>query len=114
LINFDYNKHQPVSLWVVGIGINLEHNRKEAVMATTMGTKIRRTLAAVMAALLITFVVPSTTIAYLDLGTGVAIAGEKGQKNGHDGDGSGVGDGEGGGHHGEGDSGEHRGQAKHA
>jgi hypothetical protein len=86
----------------------------EAVMATTtMGTKIRRTLAAVMAALLITFVVPSTTIAYLDLGTGVAIAGEKGQKNGHDGDGSGgLGDGEGGGHHGAGDSGEHKGHFK--
>jgi hypothetical protein len=81
--------------------------------ATTMSTKIRRTLAAVMAALLITFVVPSTTIAYLDLGTGAATAAEdRGNKNGHDGDGDGGGDGVGGGNHGEGDKGNHKGQSK--
>jgi hypothetical protein len=79
--------------------------------ATTMSTKIRRTLAAVMAALLITFVVPSTTIAYLDLGTGVAIAGEKGNKNGHNADGDGIGDASGGGRD-HGNSGEHKGQLK--
>jgi hypothetical protein len=81
-------------------------------MATTMSTKIRRTLAAVLAALLLAFAAPNATIAYVDIGAGAVFAGEKGQKNGHDGDGNGLGDGTGGGHHGYGDSGEHKGQFK--
>jgi hypothetical protein len=41
-----------------------------------------------------------------------AMAGEKGNKNGHDGDGDGGGDGVGGGNHGQGNNGEHKGQGK--
>jgi hypothetical protein len=76
-----------------------------------MSMKIRQTLAAVLAALLLAFVVPQTTIAYVDIGAGTVFAGKK---NGHNGDGDGHGDGIGGGHHSEGNSGEHKGQGKHA
>jgi hypothetical protein len=71
-------------LRILGSGIDLEHNRKEAVMATTLSTKIRRTLATVLAALLLAFAVPNATIAYMDLGAGAVFAGEKANKNGHD------------------------------
>ena len=82
-------------------------------MSTTLSTKIRRTLAAMLAALVLALAVPQTTIAYMDLGAGAAYAGEKGNKNGLDGDGDGQGYGSGGGRY-HGNNGEHNGQVKHS
>jgi hypothetical protein len=78
---------------------------------------LRKRIAILLAALMIAVTgVQATTMVAAAVDTdfaAVALAGEKGQKNGHNGDGDGGGDGQGGGK-GSGNNGEHRGQGKNA
>jgi len=76
---------------------------------------LRRRIAILLAALMVAVTgVQATVIAAVDNDWAAPAMADDlhGNKNGHDGDGDGGGDGVGGGHHGEGNSGEHKGQAK--